>query len=188
VGNMGYRNGTYIAFAADGQTDPTKSDIKYYNILKGWNSMQSKEFKFVNSHEKVAAVRDTSKAETIKRSLRERMNSSKNMLLLLGNTTRLDDDFVPYEIHYAIKNCKLPIIVCYVQEDKPIVDKIPLKLKELWPNILKSAMENDEVKTIHIPFRERIINNALSDFSIVTQPKYSTGLYKASVYNNLNII
>ena len=38
---MTYRNGIYVAFAAEGQTDPTKSDIKYYNIMKGWDSMKN---------------------------------------------------------------------------------------------------------------------------------------------------
>lgn len=184
---MAYRNGTYIAFAADGQTDPTKSDIKYYNILKGWSSMKNKEFEFINSHDKVSAVRDTSKAETIKRSLRERMNNSKNMLLLVGNTTRFDDDFVPYEINYAIKNCKMPIIVCYVQEDKPIVNNIPTRLKSLWPNTLNVAMKNDEVRTIHIPFKEKIIEQALNDFGISNQPQYAIGHYKSSVYDKLSI-
>ena len=31
---MAYRNGTYVAFHAGGITDPTESDIKYYNLLK----------------------------------------------------------------------------------------------------------------------------------------------------------
>jgi len=28
---MAYHNGTYVAFHAGGTTDPTASDIKYYN-------------------------------------------------------------------------------------------------------------------------------------------------------------
>lgn len=46
---MVYRNGIYIAFTAEGQVDPTKSDIKYFNIMKGWKSMEGKDFTFVNS-------------------------------------------------------------------------------------------------------------------------------------------
>lgn len=34
---MAYRNGTYIAFHAEGKTDPTASDIKYYRMLKAWH-------------------------------------------------------------------------------------------------------------------------------------------------------
>lgn len=30
---MAYRNGVYVAFNGCGTTDPTESDIKYFNIL-----------------------------------------------------------------------------------------------------------------------------------------------------------
>lgn len=122
---MAYRNGIYIAFAAEGQVDPTKSDIKYYNIMKGWKSMEGKDFTFVNSHDKVSAVRDSSKAETIKASLRERLKNSKSMLLLVGKKTKYDDDFVPYEISYAVDKCSLPIIVCYVNYASRITKSTP---------------------------------------------------------------
>ena len=39
---MAYRNGTYVAFHAGGVTDPTKSDIKYYNLLKSWDAQDRK--------------------------------------------------------------------------------------------------------------------------------------------------
>lgn len=31
---MGYRNGIYVAFNGCGTTDPTDSDIRYFNMLK----------------------------------------------------------------------------------------------------------------------------------------------------------
>lgn len=184
---MPYRNGTYIAFAADGETDPTKSDIKYYNLMKGWHSMEGKDFRFVNSHEKSAACRDTSQEETIKRSLRERIKNSKRILLLVGETTKLDDDFVPYEIEYAVDKCNLPIIVCYVTESKRICTSIPAKLKKLWPEALKIRIENDTIRTIHIPFKEKIINEALSSFDLNTPPKYASTIYKDNIYDKHSI-
>lgn len=184
---MAYRNATYIAFAADGQTDPTKSDIKYYNILKGWKSIKGKEFNFINAHDKVSSVSDKSKEETIKRSLRERLKNSKNFMLLVGDTTKSDDDFVPYEITYAIDTCKLPVIVCYVEYSSRITNSIPDKLKKLWPKALKDRMDNEEVNTIHIPFKEAVILKAINDFSITSPPKYSVGMYTDSVYDELKI-
>ena len=55
----------YIAFHAEGKTDPTASDIKYYRLLKMWHEHDDVGFRFINSHDKVAAVRDTSKKETL---------------------------------------------------------------------------------------------------------------------------
>ena len=31
------RTGTYVAFDGQGSTDPTESDIHYFNLLKAWN-------------------------------------------------------------------------------------------------------------------------------------------------------
>jgi len=57
---MTYRNGTYIAFHANSTTDPTASDIRYYNLIKAWSERSDDDFSFINSHEKTAAVRDSS--------------------------------------------------------------------------------------------------------------------------------
>lgn len=110
---MAYRNGTYIAFHAGGTTDPTASDIKYYRMLKAWHEHDDIEFEFINSHDKVAGVRDTSTGATLRRSLVERLNKSKNMVLIIGSTTRFDTDWVPFEIGYAVDACKIPIIATY---------------------------------------------------------------------------
>ncbi len=105
---------TYIAFAADGNKDMYQSDINYYRLLQAGDAMKGKDFEFINAHEKSAVLRSRSKEETIKRTSRDRLNKSKRMLLLVGDTINLDDDFVPYEIEYAVDSCKMPIIVCYV--------------------------------------------------------------------------
>ena len=122
---MAYRNGTYVAFAADGNTNILTSDIKYYNLLKGWHLMKNRTFRFVNPHENGPQLRGESMEGTIKRTLRDRLDNSKRFILLVGNTTRLDNDFVPYEIRYAIDTCKLPIIVAYVGRRMRITNSIP---------------------------------------------------------------
>ena len=57
---MAYRYGTYVAFHANNTKEPTETDIKYYNLLKAWQVRSDNVFSFVNSHEKTAAVRDSS--------------------------------------------------------------------------------------------------------------------------------
>jgi len=107
---MTYRNGTYIAFHANGEREPTESDMKYYNLLCAWKLNERCELSFVNSHEKTSAIRDASKRETVRRALTERLRNSKNMVLIIGKTTREDRDWVPLEIAYAIDTCEIPII------------------------------------------------------------------------------
>ena len=182
---MAYRNGTYVAFAADGNTDFTKSDIRFYNLLKGWNLMKKRTFRFINPHEKGPQLRGESQEDTIKRTLRERLDNSKRFILLVGDKTRLDDDFVPYEIRYAVDTCKLPVIVVYVNHKTRITGSCPQSLKNLLPKSLTERMDNNTAKTIHIPFRERIINRAIEDFSYLKMPNHGFGLYKDSVYDSI---
>ena len=40
------RTGTYVAFDGQGSTDPTESDIHYFNLLKAWNKSGSIDFRF----------------------------------------------------------------------------------------------------------------------------------------------
>lgn len=164
---MAYRNGTYIAFHADGKTDPTASDIRFYRMLKAWHANDGTDFRFVNSHEKVAAVRDTSRAATIKRSLRDRLDNSKNMVLIIGETTKYDTDFVPYEIAYAVDTCGIPIIATYT-DYVGVTD--PLALKSLWPPALAQRINNKTAKVIHIPFKRALIDNAMGRFTLNNLP------------------
>ena len=98
---MAYRNGTYVAFHANGTNIPGTSDIDYYNLMKAWAAKTDDDFTMNNSHDKASAVRDSSKKETLKRSLHERLRNSKNMVLIIGRTTATDDDWVPFEIGHA---------------------------------------------------------------------------------------
>ncbi|MBL7902990.1 MAG: TIR domain-containing protein [Bacteroidia bacterium] len=180
---------TYIAFAADGNENMFESDIKYYRLITAWDAMKSRDFELINAHEKSSSIRKGSKEEIIKRTLRERLDKSKRMLLLVGDTTKFDNDFVPYEIEYAIDTCKLPVIVCYVNEKNRIItDPTPptsSQLREHIPKALKDRMDNGTAKTLHIPFRQRIMAKALDDFSNAKLPTYAFGVYNTSIYDSI---
>lgn len=182
---MAYRSGTYIAFAADKAINIFSSDIKYYRLLTAWDLMKKRNFKLINSHEKGPTLRSGSLDDTIKRTLRGRLDNSNRLLLLVGNTTKDDDDFVPYEIEYAIKTCKLPVIVCYVTYRNRITNKLPNELIKLIPPKLREFINANSVKTIHIPFRQRILNRALNDFKFDKLPTYSMSGYKDWVYDEI---
>jgi hypothetical protein len=166
---MAYRNGTYIAFHAEGKTDPTASDIRYYRMLKAWHENDSIDFKFVNSHDRVNAVKDTASRERIMKSLRERLDNSKNMVLIIGTTTKNDRDFVPYEIAYAIDSCDIPIIAVYTTYTSVITN--PNALRSLWPKALADRIDNGTAKVIHIPFNRAVIDGAINQFDLTNAPK-----------------
>lgn len=181
---MAYRNGTYIAFHAGGTTDPTASDIKYYRMLKAWHEHDDIEFEFINSHEKVSAVRDSSTNATLKRSLVERLNKSKNMVLIIGQTTRLDTDWVPFEIGYAVDQCKIPIIATYTGFDC-ITD--PAALSALWPTAFASRIAYGTVRAIHIPFKQRAIDDAIRQFNHDSLPATPLNYYTREAHRSFGI-
>lgn len=183
---MAYRSGTYIAFHAEGSPDPTASDIKYYRALKMWHANDKIEFKFVNSHEKVATVRDTSQAATIKRSLRERLDNSKNMVLIIGQRTRFDTDFVPYEIAYAVDTCRIPIIAAYPGQS---IIRAPNALRPLWPEALRARIDNGSASVIHVPFKQRAIDDAIGQFSHNKLPSGGGfGIYNDAAYRSFGLL
>jgi hypothetical protein len=181
---MAYRNGTYIAFHAGGTDDPTASDIKYYRMLKAWHEHDKIEFRFVNSHEKVRAVRDSSTRETLRRSLMERLNNSRNMVLIIGPTTKLDTDWVPFEIGYAVDVCKIPIVAAYTGYEW--ITR-PRELSGLWPPAFASRIQNGTVRSIHIPFKQKAIDDAINQFDHVHLPVSSLWFYSLEAHRSFGI-
>ncbi len=177
---MAYRNGTYIAFHANDTPNPAESDMKYYNTLKMWNVREDNDFKFINSHEKTGSVRDTSKRETLRASLIERMSDSKNMILIIGNTTNQDTDWVPAEIIDAIDRCKIPIIATYTDFLRIIN---PMELSYLWPTDLKDRINSGSAHVIHIPFKKEPLTHAVNSFSYKQFPNgEGLGVYDTNTY------
>lgn len=181
---MAYRNGTYIAFHAAGIADQTASDIKYYRLLKAWHENDDVEFRFVNSHEKVSAVRDTSKKETLSRSLRERLNNSRNMVLIVGPTTWMDTDWVPFEIEHAVDRCGIPIIAAYTDYE---VITAPDQLDYLWPYALMARIRAGTARVIHVPFKRRVLDAAIRQFHLNNLPSGPLDYYTRETHRQLGV-
>ncbi|HFI5308963.1 TIR domain-containing protein [Serratia liquefaciens] len=183
---MAYRNGTYVAFHANGTNRPGESDISYYNLLKAWSGKGDDSFTFINSHDKASAVRDSSKAETLRRSLNERLKNSKNMLLIIGDTTKDDDDWVPFEINKAVDTYNLPLIIAYTKSvHNGSLIRNPNALSEYWPDVLKEKIESSSINAIHIPFSKNVINDAIGQFNHTKPPLgKGLGIYSDDAYRS----
>jgi hypothetical protein len=182
---MAYRNGTYVAFHANGTDVPTDSDIKYYNLMKAWTEKTDDDFSMVNSHDKASSVRDSSKKATLRASLQHRLRNSKHMVLIIGKTTRLDTDWVPFEIEQAIDEYEIPIIAAY-----PSYDCItaPAELAALWPKALATRINDKSARVIHIPFKKEPIKAAISSYSHDNPPKGSLTYYTKETYQKWGLI
>lgn len=184
---MANRTGTYVAFDGLGQADPTKSDFRYYSTMQAWNANKNIEFRFVNSHEKTGAVRDTSKMTTLKARIQERLRLSKNVLVILSSQTRKSGSMLTYEIEQAIDTYGLPLIVAYV--DLQVVLH-PRHLASYWPNALSQRIGWGQGNMIHVPFAKDPIMDALPRFSVNGEKPMggALGCYSADAHRQWGLL
>ncbi len=169
---MAYRNKTYVCF--DGDTD-----IKYYNLMKAWKQNDNTDFNFYDAHDLNTAY-DSSKEESIKRQLRERLLNTKIFVILLGEHTKYLTKFVKWEMEQAM-SLNLPIIVVNLNKSKKVDnDRYP-------KNTLGDYL------TINIPYNSKIMQYALENWESqfnIHKHKKDTGayIYKDEVYEELGIV
>jgi hypothetical protein len=182
---MAYRNGTYVAFHAEGTNRPGESDMDYYNLMKAWTEKSDDDFTMINSHDKASAVRDSSKRATLRASLQERLRNSKNMVLIVGDTTRFDTDWVPFEIEQAVDRYEIPIIAAYKRYEYILA---PAQLRELWPKALALRIDNKTARVIHIAFKKQPLKAAIDQFDVNNLPNTALSYYTRETYQKWGII
>ena len=154
--------------------------------MRAWAAKPDDEFTMNNGHDKASAVRDSSKKATLQASLLERLRNSKNMVLIICETTRTDDDWVPFEIEKAVDTYKIPIIAAYTGYATPI--RNPSALKALWPNALASRIGNGTASVIHIPFKKAALMDAIGQFAHNSLPNGGgLGSYSDDAYKSFGI-
>lgn len=153
---MAYRNKTYIAFDGD-------NDIKYFNLMKAWKYNESIDFDFYDAHE-LTQAHDWAKTESIKSSLKYRLDNSKLFILLIGEHTKRLTRFVQYEVETAMRQ-SLPIICVNLNGNKMEDDLSPSWFED-YPRI-------------YIPFEEKIIKYAIENWpkSVNSLPNHGKGSY-----------
>lgn len=177
---MSYRNGNYAAFHVTDPFNPSSlaahatKDFCYYNLLRSWKGSDS-TFPFVDSHDQTYSVRDGSDWETtLKPRLRERLRSSKNIILFLSSGT-LNTRAVREEVDYGVNDQGLPVIVVYpefaTKESLLRNGSLNEGVKSLWNNIPIFRDSIAKVPTLHVPMKKDIIKMALedSDFKLSTK-------------------
>lgn len=136
---MAYRNKIYVCFDGD-------KDIHYYNLMKAWKQNDKTSFDFNNAHD-LNNILSSSSEITIKRRLRERMNNSKILVVLIGESTKFLYKYVRWEIQIALEY-KIPIIVVNINGKRE-------KDCDRCPAILSKEL------AIHISFNRNILQYAL---------------------------
>ena len=167
-GFMGYRNKTYVAFASE--------DISKYRLMEAWKANEHIDFDFYDAHD-LCISRDTSKPETIKRNLRERMKSAKQVVLLGSKDgKRKGSDgasFLAHEIEVIIE-FNLPVVVANLDGDRVVVR-----------NYIPDPLLDANYYTVSVSFQPKIIMHALENFA--ANDKKGPHQYPAKVYSDLGL-
>ncbi len=104
------------------------------------------------------------------------------MVLVIGETTRLDTDWVPFEIQQAVDQYKIPIIAAYTA---PVWDRrilAPQYLSEYWPKALADRISNQTGRVIHIPFKKLPLMDAIDQYTHSNPPPHGLWFYSEATY------
>lgn len=166
---MSYKNKTYVIFDGD-------NDMWAYAYMKGWKSNQNIDFNFYDAHD-IKTITDRASEETVKRTLRERFSSAKQVIVLIGEHSKNLYRFVRWEIELALKS-SLPVVAVNLN-DKRQYDS------DRCPPILRGEY------VVHIPFKMAIIKYALDNFPQEYQKRNGEvagdRVYPDSVYQSLGL-
>lgn len=168
---MSHRNKTYVIFDGD-------NDMRSYNLMKAWKSNENIDFNFYDAHD-IKPLTDNASNETyIKKRLRERMENTKQVIVLVGNHTKKLYKYVRWEIELAIE-LDLPIIVVNLNKSKSIDNN-------LCPPILRNK------NALHISFHQKIIKHSLDKFPSFyhrerDKTKNTDYYLREDVYKKLNL-
>lgn len=169
---MSYRNKTYVAFASE--------DIRSYRLMEAWRENQHIDFDFFDAHDLYVA-RDTSKPETIKRNLRERLKNAKQVVLLGSARAKSKGgdgrSFLAYEVGVTIEY-DLPVVVANLDGDRRI-DR----------SFIPKPFLDVGYYTLSVSFQPAIIRKALDSYA----PQYASSgksgprYYEDHVYKTLGL-
>lgn len=169
---MAYRNKTYVAFASE--------DIHNYRLMQAWKASEKIDFDFFDAHD-LYISRDTSKPETIKRNLRERLKNAKQIILLGSKSAKKKGDdkvsFLAHEVS-VILEFNLPVIVANLDGDRT-VDRA----------LIPTPFLDADYYTVSVSFQPKIIKYALDNYveNYVGNAKKGPHQYPAKVYTDLGL-
>ena len=182
---MANRTANYTAFYVAEPFDESNlgayatPDFIYYNQLRAWKEKDS-AFPFVDAHKKTYSVRDGSEWDTLKQRLHDRLDMSKNIVLILSNITK-NSRALREEIDYGINVKGLPVIVIYPdfkeKSDIRCSTGIRKQVKDLWDELPIFRDNMDKVATVHVPYKKELITSALNNTKFEVQTMTNASIY-----------
>ena len=166
---MSYRNKTYVIFDGD-------NDMWAYRFMRGWKVLEHLAFDFHDAHD-MKPLTDIAGEETVRRRLRERFSSAKQVMVLVGENTKNLYRFVRWEIEVA-KGLDLPIVAVNLNGRRDMdAERCPATLRGY--------------QAIHVAFKMKIIQFALDNYAPAFSMRGSwqpgSRYYAENIYEQLGL-
>ncbi len=159
---MSTRTKTYIAFDGD-------SDLMSYRTVQSWSANQALSFNLNDAHD-VNTARDDSLPQSIINQLRERLDNTKVLILLVGDKTKYNrKGILKYELQYALRN-KLPILLTFIGFKVAHSNTSELWNKYLHPKIPSVLTDASEIYGLVSPFTRSSVEYAVKTYSHLRLP------------------
>lgn len=157
------RTNTYVAFDGD-------ADLMCYRTIQRWSADPKDPFHLNDAHD-LNNARDDSLPESIIAQLKKRLDTSRHLLLIIGQATNLNrKGILQYEIRYALRYL-LPIFLVFKHYDTQTPNTSDLWKQQLEPKIPKVLRESDNVKYCLVcPFTRIAVKSAIATYSDVYRP------------------
>lgn len=139
---MSYRNQTYVIFDGD-------KDMWAYGYMLGWVKQDHIDFKFFNAHD-IGIITDQASEATVKRTLYQRLNNTKQTIVVIGESTKNLYRYIRWEIETCLE-MRVPIVAVNLNGKRQMDP-------ERCPALLKGT------PTIHVSFNAKAIQMALNNF------------------------
>lgn len=167
---MSYRNKTYVAFASE--------NINLYRLMEAWRENKNIDFNFYDAHD-LYISRDTSRPETIKRNLRQRMSNAKQVVLIGTREAKAKGgdgrSFLAHEVAVMME-FELPVVVANHDGDRNI-DR----------NFIPKPLLDADYYTLSVAFSPGIIKFALDNYApqFASSGKSGPHYYNQGIYDRL---
>lgn len=140
---MAYKDPTYVVFDGD-------NDKWAYAFMKGWKQNEHVDFDFRDAHDLDTMTGRAQDEHYVKGKLKERMNKSAAVVVLVGEKTKWLYKYVRWELDLALE-LSLPIIAVSLDDKREIK-------AELLPAIIRDKC------IIEVPFKMKAIKYALDNW------------------------
>lgn len=134
----------YVVFDGD-------NDKWAYAYMNGWKANNNIDFDYQDAHDLDNMTARAQGEQYVKSKLRERMNKSTAVVVLLGEKTKNLYKYVRWELELALE-LDLPIIVANLNK------------KNNQDGNLCPAIIRDKACTVHIPYTLEALKLAMSEF------------------------